>query len=136
MAIYAKSGIIGQNFHLMLQQLHNGGSDRRVPDQAALDERGQHLVLLLERGEGDLVLGVLDCLQLHQRVLDVSKWHLAVGEVVEDAAKAPDVTFETDLDARLPTLRRVQVLDRFRRHEVEGAHLVVYHHAGLVRHHR
>ena len=132
----AKGGIIGQYLHLVLQQLHNGGSDARVPDQAALDERGQHLVLLLQWGERNLMLGVLYRLQLHQRMLDVSKWHLAIGEVVENAAKAPDITLETDLNPHLTTLGRVQVLDRFRRHEVEGAHLVVNHHAGLVRHHR
>ena len=120
----------------MLQQLNNGGSDRGVPDQTTLDEGGQHLVLLFQGGERDLVRRVLYRLQLHQRVFDVSKWHLAVCEVVEDAAEAPDVTFETDLDARFSALGRVKILDRFGRHEVEGAHLVVNHHAGLVRHHR
>ena len=108
-----KNIIIGQIENLVLQQLHNGRSDGGVPDQAALDEGGQHLVLLLQRGERDLVLGVLDGLQLHQRVLDVTKGHLAVGEVVEDAAQAPDVTLEADLDPRLSTLRWIQVLNRF-----------------------
>ena len=125
----------GEWVHLMLQQLYNRGSGGRIPNQAALDERGQHLVLLLQRRERDLVFVVCYCLQFHQRVLDVPKGHLAIGEVVEDAAKAPDVTLEADFDTGLPALRRVQVLDRFWRHEVEGSHLVVNHDAGLVGHH-
>ena len=80
-----------------------------------------------------LVIG--DSLQLHQGMLDVAKGHLSICEVVEDATQAPDVTLETDFDTGLPALRGVQVLYRFWRHEVEGSHLVVNHHACLVRHH-
>ena len=71
----------GEWVHLMLQQLYNRGSGGRIPNQAALDERGQHLVLLLQRRERDLVFVVCYCLQFHQRVLDVPKGHLAIGEV-------------------------------------------------------
>lgn len=126
----------GEWVHLMLQQLYNRGSGGRIPNQAALDERGQHLVLLLQRRERDLVFVVCYCLQFHQRVLDVPKGHLAIGEVVQDASQTPNVTLEADFDAGLSRSRGIQVLDRFWRHEVEGAHLVVDHHAGLVRHHR
>ena len=119
----------------MLKKLYNRRPDGGISDQAALDQRSQHLVFFLKWWERDLMLVVGDGLQLHQGVLDAAKGHLSICEVVEDAAQAPDVTLETDFDTGLPALRRIQVLDRFWRHEVEGSHLVVDHHAGLVGHH-
>ena len=119
----------------MLKKLYNRRPDGGISDQAALDQRSQHLVFFLKRWERDLMLVIGDSLQLHQGMLDVAKGHLSICEVVENTTQAPDVTLETDFDTGLPALRRVQVLDRFWRHEVEGSHLVVDHHTGLVGHH-
>lgn len=73
-------------------------------------------------------------LELHVGMLYVPERHLAVGEVVQDAAEAPDVAFGADLDAHLPVLWRAagRVLNGFGGHEVEGSHLGVLHDASLV----
>ena len=41
-------------------------------------------------------------LKFHDRNLDVPKRHLAVNEVVQNTAEAPDVGLEADLDHGLP----------------------------------
>ena len=66
-----------------------------------------HLVLVRKRGERDDMVDVGDGLQLHEGVLDVAERHLAVGEVVKDAAEAPDVRLVADLDAGLLVARAV-----------------------------
>ena len=66
-----------------------------------------HLVFVRERGEWDDMVDVGDGLQLHEGVLDVAERHLAVGEVVQDAAEAPDVRLVADLDAGLLVARAV-----------------------------
>ena len=46
-------------------------------------------------------------LYLHDWYLDVTEGQLAVGQVVEDAAQAPDVGLVADLDDRLTVARPV-----------------------------
>lgn len=45
----------------------------------------------------DLVVGIHDRLELHDRIPNVFERSVRIDEVVEDAAEAPDVTPSADL---------------------------------------
>ena len=69
-----------------------------IPVEAGLQHVHEERVHPLSL-EADLVIRIQNGLQLHHRVLDVAERHPAVGQIVEDAAQAPYVRLEADLDA-------------------------------------